>query len=203
MSKQDSSPSNTANKNRKQPLLWLLAGLVVAGIAYVAISYFQTPPPLVAGVATPAPQLVDTLTALKKAVPQPVVKVALPKVEPPKKEKVVKKPKPQAPGEEVVVIADEPAEPEGGYETFYKYIKLNLKYPEEARHQKAEGKVWLEFVVKKDGSLAKVKVQKGIGFGCDEEAIRVIRAGSSWKPAKNKGTPVLQKVSMPIVFRLN
>ncbi|MCU0450071.1 MAG: TonB family protein [Bernardetiaceae bacterium] len=173
----------------------------------------------VVAVENPAPPVTTTSgqgkPAVKeeKPVEQPVKKEKVAKEEPkvkeePKKvekaEKVEKKPEPKkAEEDEVVILADVGAEPEGGYEAYYKYIKQNLKYPEEAKKQQAVGKVLLKMVVKKDGSLSDIKVEKGIGYGCDEEAIRVVKAGSPWKAAQNQGKPVSQEVLLPIVFRLN
>jgi protein TonB len=197
-------PNPAPQKERKNHLPWLLAGLVVAAGAYFGISRLQVteaPAPAAPVVEVAAPVAEPTPAPLPE--PKPAAQPVAKKEEAPKKEKAAKKAKPKEPEEEVVIIADEPAQPAGGYEAFYKYIKQNLKYPEAARQQKAEGKVILQFLVKKDGSLSKVKVQKGIGHGCDEEAIRVVKAGEAWQPAKNKGMAVTQQVVMPINFRLN
>ncbi|MCS6969268.1 MAG: TonB family protein [Cytophagales bacterium] len=108
--------------------------------------------------------------------------------------------------EEVVVVAERPAEPLSGYPAYYRYIKNSLEYPEEAKKHNAEGQVFVEFIVRKDGSVTDVHVPpgKGIGYGCDEEAIRVVKQGEKWKPALNKnGQPVSQRVVLPIKFKLN
>jgi protein TonB len=104
--------------------------------------------------------------------------------------------------EEVFTIVEEGAEPVGGYEEFYKYIKKALKYPSQARRMGVEGKVYVQFVVDKDGSLNEIKVIKGIGAGCDEEASRVIQEASKWKPGKQRGRAVKQRIVMPISFKL-
>lgn len=145
---------------------------------------------------------------VKQETVQPETKTKPVKTEPIKKEKKpivrIEKPKKQT-QEEVVVIADQPAEPTSGYPSYYRYIKASLQYPEEAKRHNAEGQVFVEFIVKKDGSLDDVRVQpgKGIGYGCDEEAIRVVKQGEKWKPAINKGEPVAQRVTLPIKFKLN
>jgi len=62
--------------------------------------------------------------------------------------------------------------------------------------------VMIVFIIEKDGSISNVKVEKGIGRGCDEEAMRVTTAMPRWDPGKRKGNPVRVMVKMPIVFRL-
>jgi protein TonB len=104
--------------------------------------------------------------------------------------------------EEVFTIVEEGAEPVGGYEEFYKYIKKALKYPSQARRMGVEGKVYVQFVVDKDGSLNEIKVIKGIGAGCDEEASRVIQEAAKWKAGKQRGRAVKQRIVMPISFKL-
>jgi protein TonB len=104
--------------------------------------------------------------------------------------------------EEIFTIVEEGAEPDGGYDAFYKYVGKQLKYPAQARRMGVEGKVYVQFVVDKDGSITDVKSMKGIGAGCDEEAVRVIQGAPKWKPGKQRGRPVKQRIVMPINFKL-
>jgi len=104
--------------------------------------------------------------------------------------------------EEIFTIVEEGAEPIGGMESFLKYVSKNLKYPAQARRMGVEGKVFVQFVVEKDGSITDIKVVKGIGAGCDEEAIRVLENAPKWKPGKQRGRPVKQRIVLPIVFKL-
>jgi protein TonB len=99
------------------------------------------------------------------------------------------------------VVENQPA-PVGGYEAFYKYIGKNIKYPDQARRMGVEGKVFVQFVVDKDGSITDVQVLKGIGSGCDEEAIRVVKSAPKWTPGKQRGRPVRVRMSVPIAFKL-
>lgn len=140
---------------------------------------------------------------VKEEAPQPEVKPEPKKTE--EKKPVAKAEKPKKVNEEVVTIADQPAEPLSGYPAYYRYIKNSLQYPEEAKKHNAEGQVFVEFIVRKDGRVDDVRVQagKGIGYGCDEEAVRVVKEGEKWKPAINKGEPVAQRVVLPIKFKLN
>jgi protein TonB len=65
-----------------------------------------------------------------------------------------------------------------------------------------EGKVFVQFVIDKDGSPSDITVLKGIGSGCDEEAVRVIKNMPKWTPGKQRGRPVKVRMSLPIVFKL-
>lgn len=99
-------------------------------------------------------------------------------------------------------VVETPAEPEGGIVAFYKYVSKNIKYPHQARRMQVEGKVFVQFVINKDGSLTDIKVIKGIGAGCDEEAIKVLESAPRWKPGKQRGVPVRQRMVLPITFQL-
>ncbi|MCU0445394.1 MAG: TonB family protein [Microscillaceae bacterium] len=89
-----------------------------------------------------------------------------------------------------------------GMEDFYKYVSKNIEYPKQARRMDIEGKVFVQFVVDKDGSLSEVKVVKGIGAGCDEEAIRVLKESPKWRPGKQRGRAVRVRMSLPIFFQI-
>jgi protein TonB len=97
---------------------------------------------------------------------------------------------------------DEYPEFTGGAKAWSKYMERNLRYPSRAQEEGAAGKVYVSFVVEKDGSITDVSVIKGIGFGCDEEAIKVIKKSPLWKPGKNKGTPVRVRYNMAINFQM-
>lgn len=105
---------------------------------------------------------------------------------------------------EVYIAAgvDEYPEFTGGMKAWAKYMERNLKYPYRAQEEGVQGKVFVSFVVEKDGSITDVQVLKGIGFGCDEEAMKVIKKSPMWKPGKNKGVPVRVRYNMPINFTI-
>lgn len=112
----------------------------------------------------------------------------------------------EAPEEEEVeeiftIVEDQPA-PNGGMPAFYQYITKKLKYPAQARRMGIEGKVFVQFVVDKDGTLTEVQAVKGIGAGCDEEAVRVIQGAPKWKPGKQRGRAVKVRMILPITFKL-
>jgi TonB family protein len=104
---------------------------------------------------------------------------------------------------ELFTVVEQQPEYEGGMEAFYKYVSSEMTYPLQARQRGIEGRVYVQFVVEKDGSLSDVKVIKGIGAGCDSEAVRVVQNASSFKPGTQRGRPVRVRMSMPIIFKLN
>lgn len=104
--------------------------------------------------------------------------------------------------DQIFSVVEETAEPKGGMPAFYKYVSEKMKYPAQARRMGVEGRVFVEFVVNRDGSIVDVKAIKGIGAGCDEEAVRVVQSAPSWKPGKQRGKPVRQKMVIPIIFKL-
>ena len=104
--------------------------------------------------------------------------------------------------DEIVVIAETMPSFEGGISEFYKFVGKHLKYPAQARRMGIEGKVYVHFVVSKDGSLSDIKVVKGIGAGCDEEVLRIINMSPKWNPGKQRGIPVRVRMMLPITFKL-
>ncbi len=104
--------------------------------------------------------------------------------------------------DEIFMIVEEPAEPVGGYQEFYAYVSKELEYPRKALEVNVSGKVYIKFVVDKDGSLSNIEVVRGIGFGCDKEALRVLAKAPKWKPAKQRGKLVRQQMVIPIHFKM-
>ncbi len=100
-----------------------------------------------------------------------------------------------------VFVEDQPDYP-GGDEARLKYLRDNIKYPEMAKESGIQGTVYVTFVVEKDGRISNVKILRGIGGGCDEEASRVIKGMPRWKPGKQRGRPVRAQFNMPIRFIL-
>lgn len=105
--------------------------------------------------------------------------------------------------EDIHRIVEEMPEPEGGITAFYQYLAKNIKYPALARKMGVTGNVTVQFVIDKDGSITDIEILKGIGSGCDEEAIRVLQKAQKWKPGKQRGVPVKVRMVIPIFFRLN
>ena len=99
------------------------------------------------------------------------------------------------------VVEIPPSFPEG-MPAFYEYIKNNLKYPQEASELGIEGRVYLSFVINQAGETEDVKVVKGLGGGCSEEAIRILKASPKWNPGIQRGKPVKVRMIIPILFKL-
>ncbi len=100
-----------------------------------------------------------------------------------------------------VFVEDQPGYP-GGDAARIKYLQENIKYPEMAKESGIQGIVYVTFVVEKDGRITSVKVLRGIGGGCDEEAVRVIKKMPRWKPGKQRGRSVRVQFNMPVRFVL-
>ncbi|RLD50132.1 MAG: energy transducer TonB, partial [Bacteroidetes bacterium] len=100
-----------------------------------------------------------------------------------------------------MVVESMPCFP-GGDVARIKYLNKNIKYPTMARESGIQGRVFVTFVIEKDGSISNVKILRGIGGGCDEEAIRVIQNMPQWIPGKQRNIPVRVQFNMPIRFVL-
>ena len=101
-----------------------------------------------------------------------------------------------------VSISTPPNYPGGMYK-FYEYLGKNIKYPIMAADNEVEGNVFVSFVVEKDGSLTDIKVDRKLGYGTDEEALRVLKLSKRWNPGMQNGRPVRVKYNIPIKFSLN
>jgi protein TonB len=99
------------------------------------------------------------------------------------------------------VVENEPEFP-GGMEALYKYLAQNIKYPQLARDNGITGKVYVTFVVERDGSIANPKVLRDIGGGCGAEAIRVVKSMPKWTPGKQRGKAVRVQFNLPVNFNL-
>jgi len=94
------------------------------------------------------------------------------------------------------------AEYPGGIISFQNYLKNNLIYPEAAIKNNAEGTVQIEFTVERDGSLADFKILRGIGYGCDQEVINLLKYSTKWRPAIDNGRPYVMKGIVAVKFSL-
>lgn len=114
----------------------------------------------------------------------------------------------EAPAEETAeeiftIVEDQPSFQGGGNAAFLKWVGQNLKYPAQAQRMGIEGKVYVQFVIERDGTVTDVKAIKGIGGGADEEAVRVIQSAPKWSPGKQRGRAVRVRMILPISFQLN
>lgn len=104
--------------------------------------------------------------------------------------------------EEVFLVVEEMPEFEGGMIGLQKHFGKNIKYPAKAMEMGTTGRVIVSFVVNKDGDVVNPEILKGIGDGCDEEALRVIKSLPKWKPGKQNGRSASVKFTVPINFKL-
>ena len=108
----------------------------------------------------------------------------------------------EATSDSVYSVVDQDPEFEGGMEALYKYLAENIQYPEQAKADKVEGRVFISFVIEPDGTVSNAEVLRGIGGGCDEEALRVVQSMPNWKPGMVDGKPVRVHYNIPITFKL-
>lgn len=104
--------------------------------------------------------------------------------------------------EEIFTIVEKMPSFPGGIESLFSYLGQNIEYPDMAKDARIEGKVYITFVVDRDGSIADVQVLRGIGGGCDEEAIRVVKGMPKWDPGEQRGKAVRVQYNLPINFIL-
>ena len=103
---------------------------------------------------------------------------------------------------EIFTVVEQMPEFPGGAAEMTRFIQKNIKYPMMARESDIQGRVYINFVVEPDGSVSNVTVMRGIGGGCDEEAVRIVNMMPKWNPGKQRGVAVRCSFTVPIVFRL-
>ena len=109
----------------------------------------------------------------------------------------------QTEAEEVLTDTAELPQPIGGLDGWNAYLAQNLNYPKAAMEKKIEGTVIVTFVVKKNSEIDTVEILRGIGGGCDEEAIRLVKDSPKWTPGKKDGELVNVRMRLPIRFKLS
>lgn len=128
---------------------------------------------------------VDQETEIEEYVPPPVEE---------EEEEVVEK--------EIFTVVEQMPEFPGGQAKMMKYLAENIQYPQMAREVGVQGTVFVTFVVEPNGDITNVKVLRGIGSGCDEEAIRVVKSMPKWNPGKQRNKPVRVQFNLPVRFIL-
>ena len=108
----------------------------------------------------------------------------------------------QADTGQVFKLVEKMPEYPGGTKALIHYLANKIKYPAEARKAKVQGKVFINFIVEKDGTISHVKVLKGIGHGCDKEAVKAVENMPRWIPGQQKGRPVRVMFNLPVKFSL-
>lgn len=104
--------------------------------------------------------------------------------------------------DEIFQVVEQDPEYPGGLDALYKFIQQNLKYPQLAKENNITGRVFVTFVVEKDGSVSNVKAARDIGGGCGAEAVRVIKSMPKWTPGKQRGKAVRAAYTLPVNFVL-
>lgn len=152
-------------------------------------------PPTTADLANaqPAEKTVEGLNDVDIIAPpvavMPSVKAAVAGIEPKK--------------EETLLFSEQAPQYSGGTEAMGEFLRKHLKYPRQAAQAGIQGKVFVAFTVGSDGKVDNVSAMKGIGFGCDEEAVRVVKLMQNWLPGKQSGVPVKVRFTLPIAFQLD
>lgn len=219
--------SPEANLEKKKISLTMIGFIATMGIVLMAFEYTQfdvkrvaqldvnnndledeavmefTPPPPPPPAPPPPPTIIQNIEVVddKKVVDenQVVLTENNDKVEI-KEIKIEADPEPVA--EEIFDVVEESPEYEGGMKEMYAFLYANMKYPPMARESGVQGKVYVQFIVEKSGKVTDVQVLRGIGSGCDEEAVRVVKMMPDWKPGKQRGKPVKVRYKLPVTFKL-
>jgi len=176
-----------ADINRKSKPLWVMAS-----------EQFVPPPP-----PPPEPQVVTVLEIIDddSDEEETIEEVTL-EVDPDEDLEVVEFVEEEEEEEQILMSAEVMPEFPGGFGEFSKYLQKNVEYPDLAMETNTQGKVYVKFLVRKDGSTDQVSIIRGIGAGCDEEAVRVIKSVPKWSPGMQMGKPVNVWYTLPVNFQL-
>ncbi len=101
---------------------------------------------------------------------------------------------------DVYNMVDQSAKFQDGYNSIIKFVQENIKFPAEAQENNVHGRLMVSVIVEKDGSLSDIKIKKGLGYGLDEEIVRIIKMMPKWQPAQHKGKTVRQSQTIVIPF---
>jgi protein TonB len=104
--------------------------------------------------------------------------------------------------DDVILVPDVIPEFPGGEDSLFAFLSRNIKYPAEAKKADIRGRVFVTFVVEKDGRITGERILRDIGGGCGEEVLRVIRTMPKWKPGTQDDTPVRVQFNLPVAFEL-
>ena len=175
-------PGKVDPKSLRTPVLFFfVAAAFYAGVAYTT-GYFSRPVGLIL-LAMFAAYIICNVMAMKNA-PAPEEE--------------------EEPEEQTIfeVVEQMPEFPNGGMAGLMQYLSKNIKYPTIAQENGTQGRVTVQFVVNKDGSIVDAKVLRGVDPYLDKEAVRVIMGMPKWKPGMQRGKPVRVKYTVPVMFRL-
>lgn len=108
----------------------------------------------------------------------------------------------QTAADSVYMEVDQMPIPPGGMDGWNSYLGKNMRYPTAAREAKVEGKVIITFVVLENGEISNIDIIRGIGKGCDEEVMRLVKESPKWTPGKKDGEKVKTRMTLPVNFKL-
>ncbi|HSG68454.1 MAG TPA: energy transducer TonB, partial [Bacteroidales bacterium] len=140
----------------------------------------------------------EVMAQEKKTIPPPPPKTTKTDAKPVEKVEPVKIEKEEL----VYTVVEEMPQYPGGQKAMYAYLGENIKYPEEAKKKGISGTVFVTFVILDNGEVSNVSILRGVGYGCDEEALRVVKGMPKWTPGKQDGKPVNVSFNLPIKFNL-
>lgn len=104
--------------------------------------------------------------------------------------------------DEVFLVVEKMPEFEGGLDAWNNFLKNELKYPDQAQRMGIEGRVFVSFIVQPNGEITDIQPVRGIGGGCDEEALRVLKKSPYWTPGEQRGKKVATRMNVVISFKL-
>ena len=170
---------------------WLLVGYVIV-LAFMFVAFEWTKRDIKIDTSQAVADLVfeeEIIPGVRQAVEIKYVPVAVEEEEP--EEQTI-----------FEVVEQMPEFPNGGMAGLMQYLSKNIKYPTIAQENGTQGRVTVQFVVNKDGSIVDAKVLRGVDPYLDKEAVRVIMGMPKWKPGMQRGKPVRVKYTVPVMFRL-
>ena len=100
----------------------------------------------------------------------------------------------------IYFVADVMPQFPGGESGLFEYLKKNVHYPASAKAKNIQGRVYVQFIIERDGSVSRAKITRGIGSGCEEESLRVIKQMPKWAPGKMHNAPVQVQYTLPVKF---
>jgi len=181
------------NQPSRKPLPGYLFGIAAAVLLFAGITMLQTDP-------LKAVQPMEKQTMATQEVSNTDLSIAETATTPPAKPR---EPERLADDETIFTVVEEHPRFPGGDEARMNFIRENIVYPSAAREAGIQGLVFVTFVIERDGSISNARIVRGIGYGCDEEAIRVVEAMPNWIPGRQRGQPVRVQFHMPIRFVLD
>ncbi len=157
----------------------------------------NTPPPPPPPPPPPEPEVIEVVDDKKEVKEQEIAKTT--EVD----QKIEIFDEPEAPKVEKIftVVEKNPSFP-GGEEKLFEYLGKTISYPQMAKEAGVKGKVYVQFVVEKDGSITDIKIIRGIGSGCDDEAKKAVKNMPKWEPGEQRGKPVRVRFVLPVNFSL-